>query len=129
MHYNSSDRLIMKKKTAIYDQCSRIKKLNIKFWLIILFIVYIVYCSSMRTYENYRLKKEGICTNGIIYERGSRSGYFYEFKVEQKYYRGSTTSASDISKEIGDSIIIIYLPSDPNINRSQIFLDMNCAQD
>lgn len=116
----------MKKKPAKYDRWSRIKRLSFKSWLIILFVVYVVYYSGMRTYENYRLKEEGVCISGIIYGRGSRSGYFYEFKVGQRYYHGS--SISDSSKEIGDSITVIYLPSNPDINRSQNFLDMNCSQ-
>ena len=46
---------------------------------------------------------------------------YYRFEVNGKVYKGF--SVSDPSFTIGESIMIVYLPSDPSINYSSTYVD------
>lgn len=117
----------MKKKGNIkHGKWDWIKNLSLKSWLMILLMGYWIYRIAVSAYERYRLEDEGICTIAVVYTIGFRFTRYYDFKVGQRYYRGS--SISDGSKKIGDTLIVVYLPSDPSINRSQESLDVKCSQ-
>ena len=47
---------------------------------------------------------------------GRRFTQYYKFKIRERYYYGHTITDND--KKVGDSLIIVYLPSNPEINSS-----------
>lgn len=77
-------------------------------------------------YYDLQLNYNGSCTVAEIYKykgiRRSRVKGYYEFSVNGKWYRGYATSLSDEKLENRiryDTITIMYLPSNPEINRSK----------
>ena len=55
----------------------------------------------------------GVCTS--VYFKKSKYNASYEFKVEEKTYKGTTTLRTRNVKQ-GDSLIIYYYVIDPKIN-------------
>lgn len=82
---------------------------------------------TKRTVENYHLKKEGICVQAVVYHKYQaqhKKVRCYEFRVGEKKYRGKTIT--DHKLKVGDSLTIIYLPSNPEINRSNTVINKDC---
>jgi hypothetical protein len=89
-----------------------------------------IYFATIRTIENYQLKKKGICTNAYVFSKknvGSKGDVSvkYHFKYNEEYYYGK--SYHDDYVKIGDYITVVFLESDPQINRSNSFLKIKCS--
>ncbi|WP_178265922.1 hypothetical protein [uncultured Phocaeicola sp.] len=84
--------------------------------IIAITVIFIGVISINNLYKGYLLKRNGQCVVGIIYKTGRRFTQYYEFKIKKKYYYGRTIT--DNNKKVGDSLIIVYLPSNPEINSS-----------
>jgi hypothetical protein len=111
-------------------------------WIIpIVLLLYILGTGGYKTYQTYILKKDGICTNAIAYHRywGYRTvNTQYRFAWDSKTYEGESTDHADVRysynsifKEadmfaIGDTIVVVFLGSNPNINRSNSIVKKDC---
>ena len=89
-------------------------------------IIYFVIKVSTITYYDLLLHNNGICTIAEIYRyeglRRSRVKGYYEFSVKGKWYKGYATSLSDekLKNRISyDTITVMYLSTNPQINRSK----------
>lgn len=99
--------------------------------LIIIFILYFIIVSSQKTIDNYRLKRNGVCSTAVVVSKktvGSKGVIFtfYEYRVDGVKYEGY--SSSDDAVAIDDSIVIFYLESEPAISRSNSFLKIDCPR-
>ena len=93
---------------------------------------------SYESYINYILGKRGICTKAIVYDR--YKGYRFDVKSCYQFtWKGIThygKSYSDTKYEedtgsndkliIGDTITIVFLENEPNINRSNSLIKKDC---
>lgn len=73
--------------------------------------------------ENICLYNKGVEAKAYVYKirslkTGSRS--VYEFKVANERYIGE-----DLNSKLGDSILVVYLPQNPKINRNAEVLDQD----
>jgi hypothetical protein len=92
-------------------------------------LLYIIFQGGHKTIENYRLKRQGICVKAIILEKnhvGAKGIIYthYQYSAQGIIYQG--ISISDDNTNIGDSIVIVYLDSNPSISRSNSLLKINC---
>lgn len=78
------------------------------------------------TSNNNALKKDGKCIKAIITNKiwhpssyRLEKGYYYYFRIENKEFEGHTFSQD---YEIGDSIDILYLQTNPNVNNPKDYL-------
>lgn len=90
------------------------------------FLIYLViWVYSDRT-EIHKLKKDGVVTPGYIYNErsGVKADYYryYRFTLSKGVYKG-VSRGGDEGKHTGDSILIVYLPSDPAVNRRLKYLE------
>ena len=106
---------------------SKIVKLSFGGVFAILCILYIIIEGGSKTIENYRLEKNGICVKALVYDKtpiGSKGtisiGYYFYFRNNKFYGK----SYNDDKAKIGDTILIFFLESDPNINRSNSILEI-----
>lgn len=99
------------KPTTIWN-----KILKNPLWYI--FGIFVLAKASYETYNNYRLENDGICATATIYANGKKGYMWYQFQVNGICYKGHEYT----NKAIGDTLTIVYLPSNPKINRSQKFL-------
>ena len=93
-------------------------------------IIFIFIKISKVTYYDLLLDNKGVCTIAEIYKyeniRYSRVKGYYEFSVNDRWYRGYATSLSNENlknKILHDTITIIYLPSNPQVNRAKIAVE------
>lgn len=131
----------MKNKIKTKSKTSFFKRLS-KWWFAILVFGYVFYEGGKQTYINYNLNKNGICTRAIVYSRNKVGGRGkidtrYSFEWKNNKYSGSSNS-DDKYKEtddffktdddliIGDTIIVVFLESNPEINRSNSIVEKNC---
>lgn len=131
----------MKKNKKIKPKPSILQRLS-KWWFLILFLGFIFYFGGKQTIINYRLKNHGKCTKAIVYSRNSIGGKGtvdtkYSFVWENNTYKGSSTSddkyrdsenffLTDDDLITGDSIMIVFLESNPEINKSNSIVKKNC---
>ncbi|MGK6353573.1 hypothetical protein [Parapedobacter sp. DT-150] len=98
------------------------------FSLLILFLVgRFIYGASEKTIENYRLAKHGDLSRGVVISRmkvGAKGtiDIEYKFQANNAEYIGHTINEK---YETGDSIYVLYLSSNPGINRSYTFIKEN----
>lgn len=78
-----------------------------------LFGMFVLLKGGYETYNNYRLKNEGICTSAVITGNAKRGHRFYRFRVNGVTYQGKGWT----DKTIGDTLTVVFLPSNPKINR------------
>ena len=121
------------------------KSLKTKYGIYLFFLIPLVCYLGYGTYNNIRLKKYGKCTNAVVdYRvRGFRNvSTYYYFFVDEKKYTGESTAVEDtkyISKShikgedvfvTGDTIVVIYLQTNPTINgsNSSVGKDCNCGE-
>ncbi|GEM_PF-1779976 len=131
----------MKKNKKIEPKPSILKRIS-KWWILIIILGWFLYVSGKQTYINYRLKKYGKCTKAVIYSRNNVGGKGtvdtkYSFEWKSRNYNGSSTS-DDKYRETenfflteddlvtGDTIIIVFLESNPEINRSNSLVEKDC---
>ena len=88
-------------------------------------ICFVVRVASI-SYYDLQLNYKGSSTVAEIYKyeglRRSRVKGYYEFPVEGKWYRGHATSLSNENLKnriFRDTITIMYLPSNPQVNRAK----------
>ena len=92
--------------------------------LIIVFSGWVIYKGTVNTVNNYKLASCGEYQVAYVYGKKNARGTpcrYYRFEVHGKVYKGF--SVSDPSFTIGESIMIVYLPSDPSINYSSTYVD------
>ena len=86
-------------------------------WLAFLTLSYFVfYECSVNAYQRYQLRQHGEQVSAFVYDsysQRSHTWYLYEFKVYEHFYNGRLFNDAII----GDSIIVLYLPNNPKINR------------
>lgn len=83
-----------------------------------------IYGASEKTIESYRLANNGDLSRGIVTSRtkiGAKGtiNIKYKFQANMAEYIGHTTNEN---YGAGDSIYILFLPGNPNINRSYSFI-------
>lgn len=131
----------MKKNKRIKPKPSILQRLS-QGWLLILFLGFILFIGGKQTIINYKLKKHGKCTKAIVYSRNNVGGKGtvntkYRFEWKNNTYYGSSTS-DDKYRETdnfflteddlitGDTITIVFLESNPDLNRSNFIVEKNC---
>jgi len=124
-----------KTKTSIFVIIGRV--------LILLFFLFFLYDSFRQTYINYTLKQNGECVKAIVYDRekgrfSGRNGVVstrYRFTYENKSYKGYSTSDTKYLNNkswfydnfvIGDTIIVVFMKSNPQLNRSNRLIKKKC---
>lgn len=91
-------------------------------------ICWLLYLTIDGAFENYKLEKKGIYTWAIIYNKytvGAKGTMQVDYSF---FYKGSKYegySYWDREKQIGDSILVFFLESDPDINRSNSLLKIS----
>lgn len=131
----------MKKNKKIKPKPNILQRLS-KWWFSILFLGFVLFFGGKQTIINYRLKNHGKCTKAIVYSRNKIGGKGtvdskYRFEWKNNTYYGSSTSDDKyretdnffLTEEdlvIGDSIMVVFLESNPDINRSNSVVDKNC---
>lgn len=105
------------------------------YWLYLLILVVAVlflFRTIRITLENSQLAKYGKITYAVIGEREWESasyktedGFYYSFIINETLYEGHTF---DQEKMPSDSIMIVYLPSNPFINRPFDFIKRNYSK-
>jgi hypothetical protein len=111
-------------------------------WIVsILLAMYIIGTAGYKTYQNYILRENGICTSGVVYHRywGYRNVKTqYRFMWKNKMYEGVSSSNADakflrtsnVKGEdlflTSDTIAIVFLESNPNINGSNTVVKKGC---
>ena len=106
------------------------KSKNMIKWLpFIAAVIWFVYYATKGTIECYQLKKRGKCTYAYVSSKksGGGKGHIrteYNFKYNGEYYNGY--SYHDNKAKIGDFIIVVFLESNPNINRGNTLLKKDC---
>jgi hypothetical protein len=100
------------------------KKISISWIVLAGLVVYFLYVSIGKTFDNNNLVKNGIETNAIISnvrKVGSKgiTRCTYTFEVNNFLYTGNV---DDDYYETGDTIQVLYLKIKPEINRDKKFL-------
>jgi hypothetical protein len=116
MNKKTQHKFRIKDLRCLFDGANKLK-------IAVIFIVFavIVYVVFVNQSDYNKLKNSGIRTKGIVFDK-KIPGYrgivntYYRFYVKGVSYEEN--SDDDDKIEIGDSIDIIYLESDPRINRS-----------
>lgn len=114
----------MEKKIQVKKQRNPVRPSGTSSGGILCFICFCCFLikGGYETYNNYRLGRDGICTTAVIYKNGKRCYMHYKFQVDGVAYYGKEWT----SKTIGDTVSIVYLPSNPKINRSNKIIKKNC---
>ena len=94
-------------------------------WVLIVSMISLIgYKVTVNTINSYKLAAFGENQVAYVYGKKNARGTpyrYYRFEVNGKVYKGF--SVSDPSFTIGESIMIVYLPSDPSINYSSTYVD------
>ena len=94
-------------------------------WILIVSMISLIgYKVTVNTINSYKLAAYGENQVAYVYGKKNARGTpyrYYRFEVNGKVYKGF--SVSDPSFTIGESIMIVYLPSDPSINDSSTHID------
>lgn len=79
---------------------------------------YVMYLSVS---ESQMLEENGLTTTGWVYggHSGYKSSYYYKYKfrVNNKVYEGEQRRLTYFHFDIGDSVLVRYVESDPSINK------------
>lgn len=115
---------MMKKKKK--NTAKNRKKTSFSHYLLIGIAIYFVTRVSTITYHDLVLNSKGRYAVAEVFEyKNMRNGHLkgcYEFKVNGNWYKGWAMDLSDskLHKRIPyDTLTIMYLPSNPEINRSK----------
>ena len=111
-------------------------------WIIpIVLLLYVLVIGGHKTYQRYILQKSGICVNAIVYHRywGYRNiKTKYRFVWQNETFEGISTANADakyVHKSTfredyvfltNDTIVVVFLESNPNINRSNAVVKKKC---
>ena len=100
--------------------------ITLKGIVLIAFCLYLISWIIKDRSEIWKLKKEGVVTPGYIYNE--KSGVkadeyrFYRFSLSKGQFKG-VSRGGDENMHIGDSIQVVYLPSNPSVNRSLKYME------
>ena len=113
------------KKVKIRKSGPKTYKLTFRSLLVIVLISCLLIEFGKNAYENFMLKRNGIPTEAVVIKKthvGAKGtiNTYYEFMIEGKHYKGFSEYGE--SAEIGDTIDILYMKSNPNISKSCTFL-------
>lgn len=109
--------------------------------LLIGVFAYTIFDVARGTYLIHSLRKNGICTEAIVYSRAmgnrTKGGVITKYKFLWKGLEYKGISYSDTKREgktwfndkyiIGDTIIVVFFESDPNVNRSNRIVEKDCG--
>ncbi len=101
------------------------KKISISWIILPVLVVYFLYISIGKTFDNNDLGKNGIETSAIVTDvrKVGSKGVIrctYKFEVNNLIYIGNV---DDDYYKTGDTIQVYYLKTKPEINRDKKFLD------
>ena len=89
-------------------------------WILIVSMISLIgYKVTVNTINSYKLAAYGENQVAYVYGKKNARGTpyrYYRFEVNGKVYKGF--SLSDPQLTVGESIMIVYLPSDPSVNDS-----------
>ncbi|WP_243347610.1 hypothetical protein [Parabacteroides sp. FAFU027] len=116
MNKKTQQKIRLKDLRYLFDGANKLKMAVI--FTVFAIIVYVVFVNQL---DYNRLKDSGTGTKGIVFDKripGYRGivNTYYRFSVKGVSYEG--ISDDDDKIQIGDSFDIMYLESDPQINRS-----------
>jgi len=131
----------MKKNNNTKLKPSILKRLS-KWWFLFLFLGVLLFLDGKQTIINYKLKTYGKCTKAIVYSRKKVGGKgkvetSYSFEWNNVTHYGSSTSDDKYRESenfflkeddliTGDTITVVFLESNPEINRSNSIVRKNC---
>lgn len=131
----------MKKNKKIKPKPNILQRLS-NWWFPILFLGFILFFGGKQTIINYKLRNHGKCTKAVVYSRNKIGGKGtvdtkYRFEWKNNTFYGSSTSDDKyretdnffLTEEdlvIGDTIMVVFLESNPDINRSNSIVEKNC---
>jgi len=133
-----------KKKSCRNRQEKRPIYRIIGYVFITLIVLALIIKAGYESYINHLLQKQGICIKAVVYERKSVGGKGdilskYQFKWKNITYYGESEHDTKTKGESwfydnfisGDTITIVFLENDPDINRSnsQIKKDCECVNE
>ncbi len=103
------------------------RKFNLFSVVLFCLVFWFIYHTGKKSLENRKLANKGVICKGVVLSKknvGSKGTIRieYKFEVNKKFYRGTISNENWV---VGDSIEIIYLLDDPNINRSLLFIKSN----
>jgi hypothetical protein len=103
-----------------------------KYWLSIILMIVVVWFlgkSINVSIENYQLAKSGLIMKAVITSKKWESssyrnsdGFYYIFSINGNIYEGHTFD-NDLLPN--DSIRVVFLPKNPNVNRPLDFIQRN----
>ena len=102
----------------------KVRRLSFGGWVLVIIIMIAIIMLIDTECTIRQLRKEGVCTIATVYAEGYRFARFYEFKVGNSYYTGKAASGAYL--EIGDTLTVVYLPSNPEINQPNSVVGLNC---
>lgn len=91
---------------------------------LILFFGWGIYNATIGTMNDYKLANYGERRNAFVYRKVIGRGctyVHYVFEINGYTYTGCSTGAR--KAKLGDSLMIVYLPSNPTINESAYHID------
>jgi hypothetical protein len=97
-----------------------------KYIILIALSSWLIYFMFSKTYDNYLLKKNGLLVKGIVITKkviggkGTINIEYYFITPQGENYNGESNNEK---YNVGDSIEILYLKSNPNVNASKSFLE------
>jgi hypothetical protein len=82
---------------------------------------FFLYNAAVKTYQNYTLAKNGTSTVGVVVDVRNVGGKgirrcSYVFRVSNDKYTGKV---DDDVLELGDSLTVIYMVNNPEVNRAE----------
>ncbi|WP_101690179.1 hypothetical protein [Dysgonomonas massiliensis] len=102
-------------------------------------ILYIIGKGGYETYINSLLRREGTCTEAIVYDRyrlGKKGDVVskYKFLYNGALYEGKSNNDRKTEGKtwlndkliVGDTIIIVFLEDSPEVNRSNTLIEKDC---
>jgi hypothetical protein len=114
----------------------------IGYLFLVLLIFYVLYEGGYETFINYNLKQKGICAKAVVYNRYTFGGKghvstVYKFVWKNQQYTGKSFNDAKYRQTnrwfktsddlvIGDTITVVFMESNPNINRSNSVIHKDC---
>lgn len=100
-------------------------KLTFRGILVIVMISFLIIEFGKNAYDNFILKRYGIFTEAVVTKKkhvGAKGAIYthYEFMTNGKHYQGF--SVDDENAEIGDTLEIVFIKSNPKISKTSRFL-------
>jgi hypothetical protein len=107
------------------------KEINFFYLVFLGIVIYFIYHSSIKTIENIRLANNGKATRAIVTNKqkvGGKGTIDLTFKYQVNGIEYFNTQINE-PYNLGDSIYVIYLESNPHISRTYRFIKNNYETD